>query len=85
MLMYARLWPRPSWFSSPYMEWWHPADQEELFATPRVPRPPSDSIISLAFWLGADADSISDASLHHVPATLATDHYMWGGADMEPA
>jgi hypothetical protein len=61
-------------------EWWHPRDQDGLYAMALTP---SERITGLSFWLGADADSISDASLNEVPATLASDHYMWGGVDME--
>jgi hypothetical protein len=63
-----------------FYEFWHPADQERLYAARLTP---SEQITALSFWLGADADSISDASLHEVPKILASDHFMWGGADME--
>jgi hypothetical protein len=79
MLIYGYIFP-PRSNCGQCREWWHPADQEELYAAWLRP---SESIQTLAFWLGADADSISDASLQDVPPTLAANHFMWGGIDME--
>lgn len=61
-------------------EHWHPDDQVALYNDRlRV----GEQIRSLAHWLGAEADKVSDVSLYEVPPTVAHDNFFWGGIDME--
>jgi hypothetical protein len=82
MLLYGAIYCPRQPHACHVAEYWHPDDQYLLYnGRMRC----GEQIRSLAHWLGADADSISDASLNEVPATIATSHFMWGGINMENA